>query len=923
MNAMKRFALLGTALMSFLTGCGTQQENTASSQPKAAASSDTMKEIAQTGMSTAVPDDYLQQIEQAGTVTQITYDSKDFVRDGSDITKTAYVYLPYGYDENDTATRYDICYLMHGWGGHAGEYFQYANITDMLDNMIANGDIPPTIFVPATFYNDNSDTGFSGSVAEFRQFHRDFEEYLMPAVEGKFHTYAESTSPDDLKVSRDHRAFGGFSLGSVTTWLQFCYDSDYIRYFLPMSGSNWYYGGYGDFQIEKNVDFIQQLIQDNDLDERGYFIYHGVGTNDTVKSQSIDMAEETLSRSDIFTPDHYVFYQREGGQHDHISCREFMYNALPLFFGGNTVQTDEVTENMTVGEVKNMAAFGDFGRLLFPVDRTVTDDMTLKEISNSSTYTWYNYIKPEKTVEIVNYLKNAAEKGQQIFYNIYTEDEMQADSSLRDTGLFFFKGEDNAKFAVCNAGGGFAYVGAMHDSFPHALELSKMGYNAFALIYRPDAPYDDLARAIEFIHDNADTLKVDPDDYSLWGGSAGARMAATLGNSDYLNQLIGRTDIGQAGAVIMQYTGYTYTSKADAPTYVCVGTSDGIANWKTMQNRLNTLESCGIPTEFHAYEGLPHGFGLGTGTVAEGWIYDAVNFWEKQFSGKIPTKREPANLQNWLLTKAKNAHGNDYDLNHDERWDVFDLCLMRQQLLNGYIDFGSQEKDGFIVDNVLHSDTQGDIHFSSYIPESYDGSEPYALFVTLPGWEGLYFQGVGANLGESYPFEARNYNDKMIVISTQLDDWGETSANMAIELTEFFLEHYNIDRKKVYLHGFSGGGETGSIVMGKRPELFSAYLMTSSKWDGDLEVLANARTPVYMAIGEDDSYYGSGYLKQAYSDLYALYEAQGLSADEISELLVLDVKEQDYFSERGFRDQHGGGMAFAEDESIMGWLFAQ
>lgn len=165
-------------------------------------------------------------------------------------------------------------------------------------------------------------------------------------------------------------------------------------------------------------------------------------------------------------------------------------------------------------------------------------------------------------------------------------------------------------------------------------------------------PYDDLARAIEFIHDNADTLKVDPDDYSLWGGSAGARMAATLGNADYLKQLTGRTDIGQAGAV-MQYTGYTYTSNADAPTYVCVGTSDGIANWKTMQSRLNTLESYGIPTEFHAYEGLLHGFGLGTGAVAEGWIYDAVNFWEEQFSDSIPTKREPANFQNWLLTKAK------------------------------------------------------------------------------------------------------------------------------------------------------------------------------------------------------------------------------------------------------------------------------
>ena len=56
MNAMKRFALLGTVLMSFLTGCGTQQENTANSQtiPKAAVSSDTVKEIALTDMSTAV-----------------------------------------------------------------------------------------------------------------------------------------------------------------------------------------------------------------------------------------------------------------------------------------------------------------------------------------------------------------------------------------------------------------------------------------------------------------------------------------------------------------------------------------------------------------------------------------------------------------------------------------------------------------------------------------------------------------------------------------------------------------------------------------------------------------------------------------------------------------------------------------------------
>jgi endo-1,4-beta-xylanase len=112
----------------------------------------------------------------------------------------------------------------------------------MFDHLIENGEIPPVIIVSATFYNKNSNTDFSSSIAEFRQFHRDFEENLMPAVEGRFHTYAKSVSDEDLKASRDHRAFGGFSLGSVTTWLQFCYDTDYIRYFLPMSGSCWYYG---------------------------------------------------------------------------------------------------------------------------------------------------------------------------------------------------------------------------------------------------------------------------------------------------------------------------------------------------------------------------------------------------------------------------------------------------------------------------------------------------------------------------------------------------------------------------------------------------------------------------------------------------------------------------------------------------------
>ena len=587
--------------------------------------------IPQTGWTTAVPAAYKASATRQGTVERLDYETKDYARDSAPIQKAAYVYLPYGYDPADAETQYDILYLMHGWGGSAGEYFTMASLKNVFDNLMEKGDMKPAILVSATFYNDNSDRDFSGSIQEFRQFHRDFEEALMPAVEGKYHTCAKSTSPEDLKASRDHRAFGGFSLGSVTTWLQFCYDYDYIRWFAPMSGSSWYYGTYGDFQIRRNVDFIEQLVKDNDLDQRGYFIYHAVGTNDAVKSQSIDMAEEMLKRSDVFTPDHYVFYQKDGGYHDFDAVQEYLYNALPLFFREKEETPVPASEPYTVdtpiSAVMSEPAFGDYGRLLFPVSSGYCSGNTLRDLR----LTWYNYIDPDKTVELSNYLKSHAEAGETIFYDIYTDAEKTADPAKANTGLFFFRGEPGARAAICSAGGGFAYVGAMHDSFPHALELSKQGYNAFALIYRPgwDTAMEDLGRAIGFITDHAGELGVDPTGYSLWGGSAGARMAATLGNADYLYQYTGRSDLPQAAAVIMQYTGYSDVSAKDAPTYANCGTSDTIASYTGMQNRLNALTSrYGIPTEFHSYPGLPHGFGLETGTVAEGWIKDAVAFWE-------------------------------------------------------------------------------------------------------------------------------------------------------------------------------------------------------------------------------------------------------------------------------------------------------
>lgn len=283
------------------------------------------------------------------------------------------------------------------------------------------------------------------------------------------------------------------------------------------------------------------------------------------------------------------------------------------------------TKNTPIQTVMDDPVFGAYGRLILPVEDWYYDGSTLGSLS----LTWYNHIDPDKTVELANYLHDHAAAGETVFFDIYSGAEKAADPEKRDTGLFFFRGEPGAKTAVVNAGGGFAYVGAMHDSFPHALELSKLGYNAFVLIYRPGAQTacEDLARAIAFLHENAERLQIDMRDYSLWGGSAGGRMAAWLGS--YGTERFGEAAYPRPAAVIVNYTGLSEVTGYEPPTYSAVGTSDGIASYRTMERRIRAIQANGTDAMIEIFPGLPHGFGLGTGTAAEGWLENAVAFWKR------------------------------------------------------------------------------------------------------------------------------------------------------------------------------------------------------------------------------------------------------------------------------------------------------
>ena len=339
---MKQFVFVGLLALALLgltacsRGAGTDRTQPDQTSQAVEAMEDMSREDPaprpQTEYISAVPDGYFAPSERPGQMAEITYDGRDYTDPAEPaIRKTAYVYLPYGYDAADRETRYDILYLMHGWTMTAGDFFDPAQsgIAPMLDHMIENGDIPPVIVVCATFDAQNQPQGFSRSVEELSVFHRDLRENLIPFVESRYHTYAQ----DVTGASREHRAFGGFSLGAVTTWYQFIYNLDYIKHFVPMSGDCWIMGTYGGlYQPVETVDYLEQVAADGGWDTDDFYIYQGIGTDDPIWNQTDSQIQEMLGR-DLFTAENLHYAIIQGGRHDIDACERYLYHALQNFFG--------------------------------------------------------------------------------------------------------------------------------------------------------------------------------------------------------------------------------------------------------------------------------------------------------------------------------------------------------------------------------------------------------------------------------------------------------------------------------------------------------------------------------------------------------------------------------------------------------------
>ncbi len=287
-----------------------------------------------------IPEEYFKMCKEGGIVMKLDYETKNYNRGDQEFEKTAYVYLPYGYDGSDTETKYNVFYLMHGGGGSEKDYFggtmQDTQMKCLIDNMIANGDMEPCIVVTPSYNNP-----YDGDATSCcKHFYAELVNDLIPAVEGKYNTYCEKTTKKGIQESRLHRGFGGFSMGGGCTWWVFEYALKEVGYFMPISGDSWTLAHAGGASMPRETaEYLANVVKDHGFTKDDFYIYAGTGTNDMALPNMDPMINEmkkltdTFVYCDNFKDGNLYFAIREGGWHDGNTIMRIVYNGLPKFFG--------------------------------------------------------------------------------------------------------------------------------------------------------------------------------------------------------------------------------------------------------------------------------------------------------------------------------------------------------------------------------------------------------------------------------------------------------------------------------------------------------------------------------------------------------------------------------------------------------------
>lgn len=259
---------------------------------------------------------------ECGTVEEISYMAKDYLGNGEPYEKSAYVYLPAGYDEQK---QYNVVYLMHGIGGNEKEWGldkpSTSRLKKILDNVIGSGDVEPFIVVTP----NGKAFALSDTVENdlFYRFGYELRNDLIPYIEGHYSTYADYKEEGyDLAASRTHRAMAGLSMGGMQTInIGICECLDLFSWF----------GAFSAAPTSYNATKVAECIDSSEY-EVDYF-YNICGLQDKIAYDSAAAAAKALPTfCDKIEDGKNFMWMEKSGAHDFNIWFLGMYNFSLIAF---------------------------------------------------------------------------------------------------------------------------------------------------------------------------------------------------------------------------------------------------------------------------------------------------------------------------------------------------------------------------------------------------------------------------------------------------------------------------------------------------------------------------------------------------------------------------------------------------------------
>ena len=293
------------------------------------------------------------------------------------------------------------------------------------------------------------------------------------------------------------------------------------------------------------------------------------------------------------------------------------------------------------------------------LDRMYWDAQPLSRLSNHWT--------AQDAADGLNYLIRTYNAGQRVTFPLYTAEEIAQDTSRDGVELYYLPAEGaqaNQKYALVIGGNAIVVSAEIREGISTAWNLHEMGYPVFVLRYRigmkasNNAPLQDVVRAVQYITEHAGQFGVQAEDYAIVSYSSGGQIAGLFGTD-----AVGYKNYGlpKPGAMLLGYPVNTflefkpvynilldpgvckqryykmtlsdYITPDYPPTYHWYGKND--MTLKTMCSAQGPVLEKALARNhvthiYHVYDDAPHAVAAGKDTDAEGWLNEAVAFWEEQ-----------------------------------------------------------------------------------------------------------------------------------------------------------------------------------------------------------------------------------------------------------------------------------------------------